>query len=644
MAIAFSDTPLPFLRLASGSAGRDLLPMDTGNRTLDSHRLDTSHAAALLARHGSPLHLYREDTLRLRLWELAGLLTHRPWHPSISVKANGNPHLLAIAKSEGLSGDAMSPGEILLLEAAGFGPEEIFFIPNNVDLGELRFAADRGILTSLDSLDQVRLFSRHRVANRVALRLNPGTGDGHHEKVVTAGNRTKFGLLPEELPEASAILTESDILLVGLNQHIGSGFLEPSRYLKAAAFLLETAKGIQTLEFVDFGGGFGIPYRSEARLDLPRLGRELDAMLSEWCRDTGRSIEARIEPGRYWCAESGSVLGTVHSVKPRGDGVIAGIDIGFNALQRPVLYDAWHGIELLPVAEGERLTGNVTWVGNICESGDILARDRSGPSPKVGDHVRVRDTGAYGWSMSSSYNARPRLPELLLRTDGSVQVIREREGLEDLLRGIPAVPEDTTSLPKGSPELEALLPTLRNLVETACRHPDSRMGHDFFREHVLVVEAFARRLAPLFGADLGIVLPAAILHDIAAVEDFSRVAEHHTLGALRTAEILRELGFEADLISSIAACAERHLLPVPSEALGPEAACLSHADALSQMARPAYWLHYAGKVRGLGFEEGRAWYRSLVGDRFSRLTDSVKPIADPLRRKALEACGTSTAP
>lgn len=615
--------------------------MDTDDTILPAPWLDTSLAASLLSEHGSPLHVYREETLRLRLRELAGLLTHRPWHPSISVKANGNPHLLAVARSEGLSGDAMSPGEILLLEAAGFAPEEVFFIPNNVDLAELRFAATRGILTSLDSLDQVRLFARHRVASRVALRLNPGTGDGHHEKVVTAGARTKFGLLREELPEAIGILTGSGIALVGLNQHIGSGFLEPSRYLQAAAFLLETAKGIPSLAFVDFGGGFGVPYRGEDRLDLVRLGRELDAMLADWCRRTGRTIGARIEPGRYWCAESGCVLGTVHAVKTRGEGVIAGTDIGFNALQRPVLYDAWHGIDLLTGGEGDRLTETVTWVGNICESGDILARDRIGPAPRAGDRVLVRDTGAYGWSMSSSYNARPRLAELLLRADGSVQVIRQRGSVDDLLKGVPAVPSGNASLPEGSPGLEVLLPALRGLVEATCRDPGSRMGNDFFRQHVLVVEGFCRQLAPLFGADLDIVLPAAILHDIAAIEDFSRVAEHHTLGAVRIAEILREHGFGAERIGRIAACAQLHLVPVPPEEHGPEAACLSHADALSQMARPAYWLHYAGKVRGLGFEEGREWYRSLVEDRFSRLTDSVMPLATALRCKALEACGTA---
>ncbi len=391
----------------------------------------------LLERFGSPLYVYDEPVLRARLREIARLLAHRPFHPSISVKANGNPHLLAIAREEGLRGDAMSPGEILLLERAGFRAEDMFFIPNNVSDDEFRFARERGILTSLDSLDQLRSWARLFPGSRVALRVNPGTGDGHHVKVVTAGSRTKFGILPSELDEARAILTESDIHLVGLNQHIGSGFLEPSRYLQAAATLLGLAESFPTLEFVDFGGGFGIPYREhEPRLDLALLGRSLDALLSEWCRRTGRTLEARVEPGRYWCAECGNLLGTVHAAKPRGDGVIAGTDLGFNVLQRPAMYDSWHRIELVPATEEQRMTLPVTWVGNICESGDLLGSDRTGPFPRPGDAVVVRDAGAYGWSMSSSYNARPRAAEVLVDAEGNARIIRRRETWEDLMRQV----------------------------------------------------------------------------------------------------------------------------------------------------------------------------------------------------------------
>jgi len=401
------------------------------------HWLSDSQVRPLLERFGSPLYAYHEPTLRQRLRELVGLVGHRPFHASISVKANGNPHLLSIAREEGLRGDAMSPGEILLLERAGYAAKDIFFIPNNVSESELRFAHDRGILTSLDSIDQLRTWAGAFPGSRVALRVNPLVGDGHHEKVVTAGERAKFGIIPTELDQARSILTESGVILVGLNQHIGSGFREPSRYLQAAATLLSIAESFPELEFVDFGGGFGIPYREhESRLDLDLLGRSLDTMLRDWMRKNGRSIEVGIEPGRYWCAECGALLGTVFAVKPRGEGVIAGTDLGFNVLQRPAMYDAYHRIDLVAVQDVDRPTVPVTWAGNICESGDILGADRQGSLPRPGDLVRVRDAGAYGWAMSSSYNARPRAAEVLVGADGEPRLIRHRETWEDLMRGV----------------------------------------------------------------------------------------------------------------------------------------------------------------------------------------------------------------
>lgn len=400
-----------------------------------THWLEEPSATELAGEHGTPLYVYHEATLRERLREIAGLLAHRPFQPSISVKANGNPHLLAIAREEGLHGDAMSPGEILLLERAGFRAEEMFFIPNNVSDDEFRFARERGILTSLDSLDQLKAWVALFPGSEVALRVDPGVGDGHHEKVVTAGGRTKFALLPHELPEALRILGNSGARVVGLNQHIGSGFLEPSRYLAAAAKLLSLAESLPGLRFVDFGGGFGIPYRDgEGRLDLREPGRALDAMLADWMRRTGRGIEARVEPGRYWCAECGALLGRVHAVKERNCGLIAGTDIGFNVLQRPVLYDAWHDVDLIGSDLDDRETVSVTWTGNICESGDLLGRDRMGPRPRVGDLVRVRDAGAYGWAMSSSYNARPRAAEALLLSSGGARIVRRRESWEDMVR------------------------------------------------------------------------------------------------------------------------------------------------------------------------------------------------------------------
>ena len=192
---------------------------------------------------------------------------------------------------------------------------------------------------------------------------------------------------------------------------------------------------------------------------------------------------------------------------------------------------------------------------------------------------------------------------------------------------------DTT----GDPIVDGFLPSLRPLVEAASRAPECRLAPGFFREHVLVVERFARRLAPLFGADLAVVVPAAILHDIAALEDFSRVAEHHELGAVRAAGILRAHGLDEGRIGRVASCIRAHVRPVPPDGRAEEA-CLSHADALAQMANPSYWLDYARTTRGLAFPGGRDWYAGMVADRWEALSENVKDVARPHYLRAVGAC------
>lgn len=189
----------------------------------------------------------------------------------------------------------------------------------------------------------------------------------------------------------------------------------------------------------------------------------------------------------------------------------------------------------------------------------------------------------------------------------------------------------------GDPIVDGFLPSLRLLVEAASRAPACRLAPGFFREHVQVVERFVRRLAPRFGADLAVVVPAAILHDIAALEDFSRVAEHHEQGAVRAAVILRAHGLDEERIGRIASCIRAHVRPVPPED-GAEEACLSHADALAQMSNPSYWLDYARTTRGLAFPDGRDWYAGMVGDRWEVLSENVKEVARPHYLRAVGAC------
>jgi diaminopimelate decarboxylase len=394
----------------------------------------------LIAAYGSPVYVYNERILRERCREMKRLLKYPGFNVTYSTKANSNLRLLEIVRSEGLNADAMSPGEMHLLLAAGFQPEDILFIGNNVSGDEMRFAIEREITVSVDSLAQLELFGRINPGGRVALRFNGGIGAGHHEKVVTAGTRTKFGVNAEYIPDVKRIMAQYRLQLAGVNQHIGSLFMNETAYLAGSRALLAIAAEFADLEFIDLGGGFGIPYHKqagEARLDLTRLGSELGAILNRWVAAYGKQVQLKIEPGRYLVAECGVLLGTVHAVKENAGTTYLGTDLGFNVLARPILYDAHHDIEVY--REGLLLKNQpvqpATVVGNICETGDIIAKDRELPAVREGDLLGVMDAGAYGYIMSSNYNSRLRPAEVLIQADGTPRLIRRRETLEDLMAG-----------------------------------------------------------------------------------------------------------------------------------------------------------------------------------------------------------------
>ena len=255
--------------------------------------------------------------------------------------------------------------------------------------------------------------------------------------------------LPQMLPnvlsvdEVRALLKKHGLTLAGVNQHIGSLFMEPDNYLNAIEFLLhfiqsDLADLFPGIEIIDFGGGLGIPYRKyeeEPRLDMQELGRRLHALLSAWVGETGYKGKFFIEPGRYVVAECGVLLGTVHATKFNGENRYVGTDLGFNVLVRPAMYDSFHDIEIFrDGGEPDAEIVEQSIVGNICESGDILAKKRMLPLIKEGDIVAALDAGAYGFVMSSSYNQRPRAAEVLITSDGTPKLIRRRETLDDLTR------------------------------------------------------------------------------------------------------------------------------------------------------------------------------------------------------------------
>lgn len=397
-----------------------------------------SNPFALAHEYGSPVYVYNERILRARCREVRNLVGMDRFTASYSAKANCNLHLLKIVQEEGLKVDAMSPGEIHIQLKAGFAPEDILFVSNNVSGREMRFAVDHGVTVSIDSVSQLDLYGRVNPGGRVAIRFNPGLGAGHHAKVVTAGAETKFGVTPDAIDDLKEIIEKYDLKLIGINQHIGSLFMDGHDYLKAARNLLEIAKNFKELEFIDFGGGFGVPYRKldgQGRLDMHTLGEGLRKIIETFEQETGWKPTYQVEPGRYVVAECGILLGTVHAVKDVCGTRYAGTDIGFNVLQRPVMYDSHHDIEVYRFG-GEPFGPDepFTVVGNICETGDIIARDRWLPELSENDLLAILDAGAYGYSMASNYNHRLRPAEILIRADGRPKCIRRADTMDDLLR------------------------------------------------------------------------------------------------------------------------------------------------------------------------------------------------------------------
>lgn len=389
----------------------------------------------LIEKYGSPLYVYNETILREKIRDMKNLSSYKNFIVNYSAKANSSLAILEIAKDEGVHVDAMSTGEMFMELKAGFLPEDIFYISNNVSKEEMKFAIDNNILISVDSISQLEQYGQLNPNGKIAARFNGGIGAGHHEKVITAGKNTKFGIDPMEMDLFKSILEKYNLKLVGINQHIGSLFMEGDKYVEGVHAILDIAKQFDELEFIDLGGGFGISYtkleENYETLDLKSLGENLDKLFDDFVAEYGKEITFKIEPGRYIAAECGVLLGTVHATKNNGEKKYVGTDIGFNVLARPVMYDSHHDIEVYSNSDDEAV---VTVVGNICETGDIIASERLLPSMKEGDIIGVLDSGAYGHVMSSNYNNRLRPAEVLIKENGEAVLIRHRDSLEDLAK------------------------------------------------------------------------------------------------------------------------------------------------------------------------------------------------------------------
>lgn len=395
-------------------------------------------AADLANQFGTPLYVYDAGIIRRQIDRVKHAFGSLPFRPFYAMKANGALAILELIRNEGFGCDCVSPGEIFIARRAGFTPGEIWFTCSNVSDDDLRAVGDPRIVINVNSMSEVDRLLALDLRNPVALRVNPDVGAGHHHDVVTGGGGVKFGIDLAEIREARMIVEDSGRKVVGLHAHIGSGIDEVAPLIESARRLLDLSTDFPNLRWINFGGGMSIPYRpSDREFPAEEYGAELTRVADRPLR--ARDLTAILEPGRYIVAQSGALVARVTAKRLSGGVWWLGCDTGFNHLVRPSKYGAYHHI--VNASRNSESQEEYVVSGNLCESGDVFTRDADGnvvprkmDRCEVGDLIAFLDAGAYGFSMASHYNARLLPPEVMV--DGtSVRLIRERQSIEDLVKG-----------------------------------------------------------------------------------------------------------------------------------------------------------------------------------------------------------------
>ena len=391
---------------------------------------------ALAQEYGTPLFVYDGDLMLERYRDLFSFIPSSRLHVHYALKANYNPALLALLRDNGAGIDAVSPGEVVLALSLGFAPEKIIYTANNMTDAEFDRVMKTGVTVNIGSLSRLKKCAKSHPGSRICLRFNPDVCDGDNVMTMTGGDLTKFGILLDDADEARRIADSGDLHIIGLHEHTGSGLQHAESVLKSMDNLMAiaTKERFPELEFLDFGGGFKVPYKEdEVPIDYVDMGRKITAKFDAFCASYGKELLMRFEPGKYLSAECGALIVEVNTIKHNRSRTIAGCNSGFPQLIRPVLYGAYHQIVNLSNPDGPEALYDVC--GNICETGDRFAEQRELPEIREYDLLMIKNAGAYCYSMGSVYNLRP-MPAEVVICDGKVADFRKALNDEELVAQI----------------------------------------------------------------------------------------------------------------------------------------------------------------------------------------------------------------
>lgn len=392
-------------------------------------------ATELARRYGSPLYVLETARIDAAIDRLKSAFDHPQIRLFYALKANPNPRILAHLGRRGIGMDCCSPGEVFLASRCGFGPHDITFTGTALTSEDAQLVASHAGHANVDGLSQVERHIARFPGKAVGIRINPGFGAGGHAMNTTAGQETKLGIPIEKAMEAHAIATRQGGRIRGLHVHTGSGGMDHDHFIAVAEQMFQLASGWPAeLEYVDLGGGLGVPHRFEdPPFALETYARRVIALTDEFNRGRQKPLQVFIEPGQFFVGEAGWLLMTVVLAKeaPSGRRILL-TDSSFNHYLGTSLYQSYHEFVRADGPEdGPREVVNIC--GHLCNTGDTFAREREMVRLEEGSLLAMAHAGAYGISRGSNYNSRP-LPAEILVDRGETTIIRPRETYEDLLR------------------------------------------------------------------------------------------------------------------------------------------------------------------------------------------------------------------
>jgi diaminopimelate decarboxylase len=403
--------------------------------------LNASLLVQLAERHGTPLWVYDAGLIRERIAQLRAFDVVR-----FAQKANSNLHVLRLMRAQGVLVDAVSEGELDRALAAGYSPAGdppgVVLTADLLGAPALRRAMELGVEVNTGSIDMLEQVGAADPGHRVWIRVNPGFGHGHSQKTNTGGENSKHGIWHTDLARALEVVRRHRLHLVGVHMHIGSG-VDYGHLQRVCGAMAETVLGLgHDVEAISAGGGLSVPYEEgEPHVDTGHYHAIWTAARDRVAQVLGHPVRLEIEPGRFLVAEAGLLLGEVRAVKDMGRNHFVLVDAGYNDLMRPAMYGAYHAVSVLRrdgTPAGGPLRDTVVG-GPLCESGDVFTQDSGGlvrprplPEAQVGDWLVFHDVGAYGATMSSTYNSRPLAPEVLV-DGGTATLVRRRQTMRDLL-------------------------------------------------------------------------------------------------------------------------------------------------------------------------------------------------------------------